>query len=158
MTSGIADTKPTMLIGRVIARLRAEKKVDARDLAEAINIDYSNYTRREAGKTPIRVNELMAVARELRIPAWEIVREAETGTPAGTDGGEEPIARQCFVDAMAIVLSHIKRRRLDLSPAEIVEAVLAYYDVIMDLELAEKRPEAWPRPDRIISLAARRNQ
>ena len=62
---GAARMQTTERIGERIAELRGE--MSQQDLAQAVGIDPTVLSKIEAGKRPLRINELVAMARELGV-------------------------------------------------------------------------------------------
>ncbi len=77
-------------IGRRIQRLRLERQLTQRQLAEAIGVEPESISRAETGAISLSLSNLFAVARALRVPLSALV-DADLPLPApepGSDHGE----------------------------------------------------------------------
>lgn len=66
-----------MEIGKEIARLRIEKGLTIRELAEKTGIVFTAFPNIESGKTDIRIGTLERIAKGLGVTPSEIIKNAE---------------------------------------------------------------------------------
>lgn len=66
-----------MEIGKEIARLRIEKGLTIRELAENTGIVFTAFPNIESGKTDIRIGTLERIAKGLGVTPSEIIKNAE---------------------------------------------------------------------------------
>ena len=70
----------TAELGSVIAAARTRRRLNQTDVSMATGIPISTYRRYEKNG-PAKVTEAFAIARFLRVPLSDLVKEAEAGTP-----------------------------------------------------------------------------
>lgn len=66
-----------MEIGKEISKLRKERGMTIRELADKTGITYSAFPGIESGKTDIRIGTLEKIAKGLRIKVSDIIKNAE---------------------------------------------------------------------------------
>ncbi|MBN2258316.1 MAG: helix-turn-helix transcriptional regulator, partial [Anaerolineaceae bacterium] len=72
------DKEITKKIGRIIARIRQNKKVTQVELAEMLNLDQSLICSYENGTRRIPINQFVKIARALGVSPGKLLDEAES--------------------------------------------------------------------------------
>lgn len=70
----------TALVGQVLLRHREERQLNQSELATALNLSQSAYSRIEQGNTTISVAQLRVISRRLGVAPSDILREADSLT------------------------------------------------------------------------------
>lgn len=66
------------VLGRVIKHHREQSSIGQEELARALGITQSAYSRLESGQSSLSVSQLRAIARKIRVPASTLLHEADT--------------------------------------------------------------------------------
>lgn len=77
MPKGKATTAEQVALGKTIRAIREHQGISQERLALAAGIDRSYYSAIERGEFNITLTVLLKVAASLRVPAWELLRQAK---------------------------------------------------------------------------------
>jgi len=106
----------TALVGQVLLGHRGRKSLHQNDLATALGVSQSAYSRIEHGDTTISISQLRVIARRLGIAPGDLLREADglaellrmQGVEVGDEKGVHPAAVMIGLGILAAILASAK--------------------------------------------------
>lgn len=120
MNSQASPPKPTIpytaLVGQVLLRHRGRMGLHQSDLAAALTVSQSAYSRVEQGDTTISISQLRVIARRLGIKPGDILIEADglaerlrlQGVAVSDEKGKNPAAVMIGLGILAAILASSK--------------------------------------------------
>ena len=106
----------TALVGRVILSHRGRKGLHQKDMAAALGISQSAYSRIEQGDTTISISQLRVIGRRLDIAPGNLLRDADRlaeqlrvqGVAVSDEKGIQPAAIMIGLGILAAILAASK--------------------------------------------------
>lgn len=106
----------TALIGQVLLGHRGRNGLHQNDLAAALGVSQSAYSRIEQGDTTVSISQLRVIARRLGIPPGDLLREADglaerlrmQGVEVSDEKGVHPAAVMIGLGILAAILAASK--------------------------------------------------
>ncbi len=106
----------TALVGRVLLGYRSRKGLQQNDLAAALGVTQSAYSRIEQGDTAISISQLRVIGRRLGIAPGDLLREADRlaeqlqvqGVAVSDEKGIQPAAVMIGLGILAAILAASK--------------------------------------------------
>ena len=106
----------TALVGQVLLGHRGRKSLHQNDLAAALGVSQSAYSRIEQGDTTISISQLRVIARRLDIAPGDLLREADglaerlrmQGVEVSDEKGVHPAAVMIGLGILAAILASAK--------------------------------------------------
>jgi len=106
----------TALVGQVLLGHRGRKGLQQNDLAAALGVSQSAYSRIEQGDTTISIPQLRVIARRLGIAPSDLLREADglaerlgrQGVEVSDEKGMHPAAVMIGLGILAAILASAK--------------------------------------------------
>src|SRR3989304_6828751 len=103
----------TPLVGQVLLGHRGRKSLHQNDLATALGVSQSAYSRIEQGDTTISISQLRVIARRLGIAPGDLLREADglaerlrmQGVEVRHEKGMDPAAIMIGLGILAAILA-----------------------------------------------------
>lgn len=103
----------TALVGQVLLQHRNRRGLHQNDLAEALGVSQSAYSRIEQGDTTISISQLRAIARKLGVDASVFLNEADVlakrlraqGVEVSDEKGVHPAAIMIALGILAAILA-----------------------------------------------------
>jgi transcriptional regulator with XRE-family HTH domain len=106
----------TALVGQVLLGHRGRKGLQQNDIATALGVSQSAYSRIEQGDTTISISQLRVIARRLDIAPGDLLREADglagrlriQGVVVSDEKGMQPAAVMIGLGILAAILASSK--------------------------------------------------
>lgn len=103
----------SMLVGKVIEKLRRERELTQSQMAEKLQIGQSAYSRLEAGQSAMTLPQLRKVARAMNLAPHQIVAETEQaaqrlraqGVEVPDEKEESPLEKAGILVALGLFLA-----------------------------------------------------